>query len=116
MQHIITIEEGLGVDGTAYVQCSCGQLLAKTSDDIVRHTSAKKMAESIGQSHLVEMALQDLIAKGDHVIMPKSPTNDDIVLLSYQFERATVQDLKDTYETITEHGKDLTNLLATKQK
>lgn len=114
MQHIIEIQDG--VDGKVYVLCSCGKLMATAHDDIVRRTSAKKMAESIGQSHLVEMEVQDLIAKGDHVIMPKEPTSDDIILLSYQFERATVQDLKDTYKTITNHGKDLTKLLAPTQK
>lgn len=113
MQHIITVEEH---GAACLVQCSCGQLTAQTHDDIVRHTSAKKMAESIGQSHLVEVALQDLIAKGDHVIMPKEPTSDDIVILSYDFERATVQELKDTYKTVTNHGKELTKLLAPTQK
>ncbi|CAL9979811.1 hypothetical protein VPHK449_0049 [Vibrio phage K449] len=114
MQHTIEIQDG--VDGKVYVLCSCGKLMATAHDDIVRHTSAKKMAESIGQSHLVEMAVQDLIAKGDHVIMPKTPTNDDIVLLSYSYERATVQGIKDNYEIITKHGKELTKLLAPTQK
>lgn len=107
-KHLITVE---GDEKQATVSCSCGTLQAQTISDIKRHLSAKDIANLIGQSHLTDMAVQELIADDEYVILRKSPTADTIVNISYNIQRATVQEIKDSYNLITDQGKSLTKLL-----
>lgn len=115
MKHELSITKVVGDGEIMAVSCSCGMLHAHTMTSVERDVNATSMAISIGNSHLAHAAVLELIAD-EHVVLPKEPTSDDIILLSYDFGRATVQQLKDTYKAITSHGKDLTKLIKPEQK
>lgn len=115
MEHLISVEVH-GVGQTATASCSCGLLYAQTQASQERKLTAEERANLIGQSHLTEMALQELIKEGDHVIMPKEPSSDRIVIMSYDYPTASVSDIKAAYTGVTKHGKCLTNILKTDNK
>lgn len=110
MEHIISIE---GFEQEATVTCSCGLLYAKTQASQERKLTAEERAEHIGQSHVTEMKIQDLIKEGDYVIMPKKPSANTIVLMAYDYPTASVSDIKESYTTTIKQGKCLTNILKT---